>query len=140
MSSSSPSRPDDVRPRASDDDRERVSSALGTAFANGSLDSLEHEQRLTRAWEARYIDELAALTCDLPGPASAELARARRESDTREWLQEWRWWLGGAVIMTAIWAVQAARSGPDFYWPLVPLGVWAAVLVAVAVWPSPDEE
>lgn len=131
---------DDVRPRASDEDRERVATILGDAFARGALDLSEHEQRLTCVWEARYTDELTSLTRDLPGPTGADLDRARRDSETREWLQEWRWWLGGAVIMTAIWAAQAARSGPDFYWPLAPLGIWAAVLVAAAIWPSKDQE
>lgn len=74
-------------------------------------------------------------------PASADdVARAQRDSDLREWLVEWRWWLGGAVIMSAIWAVRAIRSGPNFYWPLVPLGIWAAILVAVAIWPSQHEK
>jgi hypothetical protein len=35
--------------------------------------------------------------------------------------------------MAAIWAVNAIRSGPKFLWPTVPLGIWAAVLVAVAI-------
>ncbi len=127
-------------PRASDDDRERVAIALGEAFARGSLDATEHEQRVSSTWQACYVEELATLTNDLPGPGRVEVARAQRESELREWLREWRWWLGGAVIMSAIWGVQAIRSGPDFYWPLVPLGIWAAVLVAVAIWPSQDEK
>jgi hypothetical protein len=45
---------------------------------------------------------------------------------------------GWAVIMTAIWGVQAIRSGADFFWPVVPLGIWAAILVAVAIWPHHD--
>lgn len=141
MSPSSPT-PDQDRPgaRASDDDRERVAIALSDAFVRGSLDAPEHEQRVSRAWQACYTEELTALTRDLPGPVASDVARARRDADLREWLQEWRWWLGGAVIMSAVWGVQAIRSGVDFYWPLVPLGVWAAVLVAVAIWPPQDAE
>lgn len=141
MSTSSP-RPDETSPhaRASDADRERTAIALGEAFARGSLDFTEHEQRVSRAWDARHVAELAALTDDLPGPAATDLARTRRDSEMREWIQEWRWWLGGAVIMSAIWGFQAIRSGLDFYWPLVPLGIWAAVLVAVAIWPSPEDK
>lgn len=121
--------------RATDDDRERVSEALGDAFARGSLDAAEHQQRVARVWDARYVKDLCALTGDLPGPDAAEVARAQRESDAHEWGVEWRWWLGGAVIMSAVWGAQAIRSGLDFYWPLVPLGIWAAILVAVAIWP-----
>ncbi len=116
--------------------------ALGDAFARGSLDAAEHKQRVADAWQARYIQELTVLTGDLPGrgPSAADVTRAQRDSDVREWLQEWRWWLGGAVIMSTIWGVRAIRSGPDFYWPLVPLGIWAAILVAVAIWPSQHEK
>ncbi len=132
--------PDDDSPRgrASDDDRERANAALGDAYARGALDAVEHEERISLVWEARHVGELEALTRDLPGPGADEVARARRDSDLREWLQEWRWWLGGAVVMSAIWGVEAVRSGPDFYWPLIPLGIWAAILVAEAIWPAPD--
>lgn len=141
MKTSSPTPHDSSpSPRASNDDRERVALTLGEALARGSLDAVEHEERVSRARQARYTQELASLTCDLPGPAPADLARAQRESDARDWLQEWRWWLGGAVIMSTIWGVRVLRSGPGFYWPLIPLGIWAAVLVAVAIWPSPNEK
>ena len=95
--------------------------------------------RRARVWKARYVEELAARCVDLPGPADADVARARRESDWREWVLEWRWWLGGAAIMSAIWGIQAIRSGPDFFWPIAPLGIWAAILVAVAIWPQTDD-
>lgn len=121
--------------RVTDDDRTRAVLVLGDAFARGSLDAAEYEQRVGRAWRSRRAVELADLTDDLPAPSEAEVARGRRDSDMREWLQEWRWWLGGAVILSAVWGVQAIRTGPDFFWPLVPLGIWAAVLIAVAIWP-----
>ncbi len=125
--------------RASDDDRERVAAVLGAAYARGVLDADEHEQRIARTWEARHIAELATLTRDLPGPDRDEVARVQRDTDLREWLEEWRWWLGSALVMSAIWGVQVVRSGPDFYWPLIPLGIWAAILVAVAIWPAQDK-
>lgn len=140
MRPSSPT-PDEGSPRAraSDDDRERVTAALGDAYARVALDAVEHEQRISRAWEARHVEELATLTSDLPGPGAADVARSQRDSDLREWLQEWRWWLGGAVVMSAIWGVHVVRSGPDFFWPLIPLGIWAAILVAEAIWPAQDK-
>lgn len=62
-----------------------------------------------------------------------------KDSELREWLDEWRWWLGGAVILSAVWAIQVLRTGTRFYWPIGPLGVWAAVLVAVAIWPRREK-
>jgi hypothetical protein len=53
-------------------------------------------------------------------------------------MTEWRWWFGAAIIMSALWGIQAIRSAPGFFWPLVPLGIWAAILIAVAVWPRPE--
>ncbi len=125
--------------RATDEDRERTASTLAEAFAHGSLDADEHGLRLSRAWEARHVGELATLTSDLPGPSGPAVARAQRDSDLREWLQEWRWWLGGAVILSGVWGVRAIGAGPGFFWPVVPLGVWAAILVAVAIWPREDK-
>ncbi len=64
------------------------------------------------------------------------LARERDRKDLREWLAEWRYWLGGGVIMSAVWGVQCLRKDElGFYWPVTPLSIWAAVLVAIAVWP-----
>lgn len=139
--SPSSSTPDDssVWTRATDEDREHSANALSDAFARGSLDAVEHEHRVSHVWQARFTEELAALTSDLPGQAVSDPDRNHRDSEVRAWLQEWRYWLGAAVILAAIWGVQALRSGPDFYWPSVPLGIWAAVLVAVAIWPSQDK-
>ncbi len=58
----------------------------------------------------------------------------------REWGEEWRWWLGVAVILTGVWGVVSLMDGELVpYWPLVPLGIWAAVLLASAIWPSDGE-
>ncbi|SPT64272.1 hypothetical protein [Actinomadura madurae] len=41
--------------------------------------------------------------------------------------------------MTAIWAVTSLRAGEwTHFWPVVPLGIWAAILVSYAIWPSDD--
>jgi hypothetical protein len=51
----------------------------------------------------------------------------------REWYREWRFWLGGAVILFVIWGVECLRKGGLIWpWPVVPLAIWAAVLVALA--------
>ena len=54
--------------------------------------------------------------------------------ERRKWLNEWREWLGGAVIMIAIWGTTSLMSGSfHAFWPAIPLGIWAAVLVAGAI-------
>ncbi len=120
--------------RVSDGDRDEVLRLLAAALAEGRLDPQEHAIRSGRALEARTGDELAMLTADLPAPALSRTERDRK--DLAEWLAEWRYWLGGAVIMSAIWGANCLQKGePVYYWPVMPLGVWAAVLVAVAIWP-----
>lgn len=66
----SPARkPSDLR--ASDDDRERVVVVLAEAVADGRLTLEEHSDRVQRAYQARTLGELAALTTDL-APAAGQ--------------------------------------------------------------------
>lgn len=51
--------------RASDADRERVVTVLAGAVADGRLTLEEHTQRVTLAYSARTLGELAELTSDL---------------------------------------------------------------------------
>jgi hypothetical protein len=68
----SPARkPSDLR--ASDDDRERVVELLAAAAADGRLTLEEHSHRVQRAYQARTLGELAALTTDLVSPAGQPL-------------------------------------------------------------------
>jgi hypothetical protein len=55
--------------RASDFERDRVVTLLGEAAADGRLTPGEHADRVERAYQARTLGELAALTTDLVGPA-----------------------------------------------------------------------
>jgi Domain of unknown function (DUF1707)/Cell wall-active antibiotics response 4TMS YvqF len=55
--------------RASDSDRERVITMLGSAAADGRLTPDEHADRVERACRARTLGELAPLTVDLAAPA-----------------------------------------------------------------------
>ncbi|MEU1939320.1 DUF1707 domain-containing protein [Streptomyces coeruleorubidus] len=120
--------------RVSDRDRDEALGVLAAALAEGRLDPHEHEIRSRRALLARTADELAVLTADLP--ASAPTRSEQDRKDLREWLAEWRYWLGGAVIMSGIWGARCAQKGElTYYWPVTPLGVWAAVLIAIAIWP-----
>lgn len=120
--------------RVSDRDRDETLGVLAAALAEGRLDPHEHEIRSTRVLRARTADELAALTADLPAPAPTRSEQDRK--DLSEWLAEWRYWLGGAVIMSGVWGARCAQKGElTYYWPVTPLGVWAAVLIAIAIWP-----
>ncbi|GAA4606186.1 hypothetical protein BJY16_005698 [Actinoplanes octamycinicus] len=122
--------------RAADADRAATAARLAAALGEGRIDLAEFDRRTAVAAAATTVGELASLAADLPVPV--EQARAeRRRRERAEWLAEWRYWLGGAVIMNAVWAVHSVRDGePQRYWPVVPLGIWAAILVAVAIWPS----
>ncbi|MDA2814558.1 DUF1707 domain-containing protein [Nocardiopsis sp. RSe5-2] len=133
--------------RASDADRDATAERLATALAEGRLDLQEYERRLDAAMAAVHLGDLRALTADLPAPPPAPAPVEERPlvtagggeaaSPWKEWVDEWRWWLGGAVIMTGIWGVTSIMGGALLpFWPLVPLGIWAAILVAAAIWPD----
>ncbi|MFC4053634.1 DUF1707 domain-containing protein [Actinomadura syzygii] len=132
--------------RASDQDRDSTVQRLGDALSEGALDTVEHRRRLHRALTAATRGDLHRLTADLPESRAAhdraETARrtAETEADKRAWLDEWGYWAGGAAIMTVIWAASAVHKGEwTFFWPVVPLGIWAAILVSYAIWPSHDD-
>ncbi|MFD7630897.1 DUF1707 domain-containing protein [Streptomyces sp. NPDC059851] len=123
--------------RVSDADRDRALGILAGALAEGRLDVQEHASRAQAALRARTADDLGVLTADLPAPKPTRAERAEQDrKDLAEWLAEWRYWLGGLVLMSAVWGVRCLQKGElTYYWPVAPLGVWAAVLVAVAIWP-----
>lgn len=125
--------------RVTDAERSRTVAALDDAFLRGALEPDEHESRVAGAWAARDVLELTTLAEDLPDPDAAAALESQRSSDLTAWLEEWRWWLGTAVVLSSVWGVQAARGGLDFFWPLIPLSVWAAILVAVAIWPGDQD-
>jgi hypothetical protein len=52
--------------RAGDKDRQRVVEQLGKHFAEGRLAVEEFDERAVRAHASVYLDELPALTADLP--------------------------------------------------------------------------
>jgi hypothetical protein len=60
--------------KASDADRDQVLAVLSESFQAGRLTSEELEDRTGRALSARTLDELEALTADLPrvGPAGPD--------------------------------------------------------------------
>ena len=54
------------RMRAGDKDRQRVVEQLGKHFGEGRLTVAEFDERVIRAHASVYLDELPALTADLP--------------------------------------------------------------------------
>jgi hypothetical protein len=54
------------RMRAGDKDRQGVVEQLGKHFGEGRLTVEEFDERVVRAHRATYLDELPALTVDLP--------------------------------------------------------------------------
>lgn len=137
-----------VRPglRASDRDRDTTAERLGDALADGALSAAEYQARLERALGAVTHAELTVLTADLPvsGTAGARAAAraesARRLADRLRWRKELLYWVGGAVIMNVIWAARSISEGRlEDYWPALPLGIWAAILISYVFWPERDK-
>ena len=144
------------RIRASDSERDLTVERLTSAFVEGRLDREEHARRVGLALNAVLYGELCSLTADLPPTGTTvpsprpsrprhdrwytEAAPTARTVPWEEWNEEWRWWLGVAVALTGIWAVACVMGGVLVpYWPLVPLGIWGAVLLASLIWPSETE-
>jgi hypothetical protein len=130
---------DRSRLRVSDADRSATAERLRIAVDEGRLDLTEYDSRLRSAYASRTYGELDAVTADLPavaGPPAKKESRA--VADRRAWQSEWRDWLGGAVIMLAIWGTTSLVSGGLIaFWPAIPLGIWAAVIVAGALGKKP---
>ncbi|MEV5572282.1 DUF1707 domain-containing protein [Spirillospora sp. NPDC052269] len=144
---SSPFTQPPVRPglRAGDRDRDAVAERLGDALADGALSAAEYQARLDRAMGAVTQAELAALTADLPesgtagARAAAAVASAHRRADRLRARKEVLYWVGGAVIMTVLWAAKSISQGHlEDYWPAWPLGIWGAILLSYVFWPSRD--
>lgn len=124
--------------RVSNDEREVVVDTLGLAMSEGRLTLVEYEQRLDAVWASTTRGDLAEVVRDLPAAEESTAADVTHtRSEWREYLDEWRWWLGGAVVMNGIWAVQWISDGePNSYWPLWPLGIWGIILIAMVFMPE----
>ncbi|MER7013120.1 DUF1707 domain-containing protein [Saccharopolyspora sp. NPDC000359] len=119
--------------RASDGDREAVAQRLRAALDEGRLSLPEYDERLQQAYAATTYGELQPLTADLPEPTPPKRSKqlAKREKRKRKQVKEWRDWGGVAVILVAIWLFTSIASGePSFFWPMIPLGIWAAVILS----------
>jgi hypothetical protein len=111
------------RIRASDAEREDYAKILRAAMAEGRLTLEEGEERLASVYAAKYRDELAPLTTDLPDGGRRALydtpeAREEHERHARRALT------GHAGLIAVIGAVLVglwALSHAHFFWPIIPL-------------------
>ncbi|MFG3255271.1 DUF1707 domain-containing protein [Streptomyces sp. NPDC048172] len=120
--------------RASDADRNLVLTILDTALANGRLNQEEHDSRSSAALAARTLGDLASVTYDLPEAedhAREVRGAQQRVAALKVWARRWRIWLQAVVCLSAIWGVDSlARHELTYCWPVFPLGIWSALLVA----------
>ncbi|GHD26873.1 DUF1707 SHOCT-like domain-containing protein [Nocardiopsis kunsanensis] len=136
--------------RASDGERDLTVERLARAFAEGRLDREEYDRRVDSALMAVRVGELGRLTADLPRPTfSGRRPRfngTRRGGDLgswavplREWNDEWRAWGGAALVLTGLWGITSVVGGALFpFWPVVPLAIWAALLLVSALVPGQE--
>jgi hypothetical protein len=119
--------------RASDRERDRTARLLSEHHAAGRLDGDEFAERLDRVYAAKTVDDLDALTADLPAIdlyplPSASLPRHRVGSGGLPSASVISG-AGGAAGSGGIWAGRVP-SGPVVLW-----GSWSAVMaVCLTLW------
>jgi DUF1707 SHOCT-like domain len=123
-SPSSPPQPGELR--VSDQDRERVITALNEHAGAGRLTTEELEERVQAVYDAKTQGQLDAVRRDLPVTAQ-EAKRAysqRRAQLSRRMLQQTGGSAGLFVVCTAIWLASGATGA---FWP-----VWILIIVALS--------
>jgi len=107
------------RLRTSDTEREQVAEILRAAMTEGRLTLEEGEERLGQVYAAKYRDELAPLTADLPDNGRRALAATpEAQAATRRGVRRHAGFVATlALFLTALWAL----SGAHFFWPAIPL-------------------
>ena len=132
---SEPAGPESLR--AGNADRERVVAQLNGAFAEGRLDVRELDERVTAAYAAKTLGELAPLTADLPSSRSPvprpTASPTRRAADREIEHGSRRAAVGGALALflvnVLIWAAVSLGTGDFIYfWP-----IWTAIPFVLAV-------
>jgi hypothetical protein len=107
------------RVRTSDPEREQVAEILRAAAAEGRLTLEESDERLARAYAAKYRDELAPLTADLPSGGWEALSRTPEAlaAASRRLRRHGSFTVLAIGVLIALWLL----SGAHFFWPLVPI-------------------
>jgi uncharacterized protein DUF1707 len=108
------------RLRASDADRQRVAARVQQASAEGRLTLDETEDRLGSVYAAKYLDELDALTADLP---------AEHPEKTSRFPSSLRVHTAVVTVLSVFLVVRWIVSGVAFFWPLVPI-FWLGLSLA----------
>lgn len=121
--------------RAADTDRVAVAQRLQLAVDEGRLDITDFDDRLQRAYAAKTYGELDRLVADLPAPQAALVKAPDRTVARREEMSgEWRSWAGTSLVLITIWGISSVASGGAlFFWPMFPVGIWGAILLASMV-------
>ena len=120
------------RLRTSDKEREHVAEILRAAMAEGRLDLTEGEERLAATYAAKFRDELAPLTADLPDGGRRALADTpEAKIATRRSLRRHASIVVSiGMILTGFWII----SGAEFFWPAIPLAFLVMGLIRHARW------
>lgn len=137
--------PGDASMRASDADREATAERLRVALVEGRLDISEYDERLTAAYGALTMGDLAKLIEDLPAPppVKPDPVLVRKQEQRRKLVKEWRDWAGTSMVLIGIWAVVLFAGGATFFWPIIPMAIWALIIVVGMLFgdePSEGEE
>ncbi|MFI1987841.1 DUF1707 domain-containing protein [Actinoplanes sp. NPDC020271] len=98
-----------TRLRTSDTEREQTAEILRAAMGEGRLTLDEGAERMTAAYAAKFRDELAALTGDLPP--------LRRPATRRSVQRQVSFTMILAGVLIGLWVL----SGAHFFWPALPL-------------------
>lgn len=111
--------------RASDTDRERAAQGLRDHYGAGRLSEAELSERVEDVYGARTIQELEALTLDLPTAGGALPATGRPGGLRLSFNIHLTVFLLVNLMLVGIWAA----SGGGYFWPIWPVLGWG---IAVA--------
>ncbi len=103
-------RPVPQRMRASDAEREQIATILRAAMTEGRLTLEEGEERLGAVYAAKFRDELAPFTADLPDGGRQALAETPEARAVGRLAARRRagFWVAIAVVLIALWALPGA--------------------------------
>jgi Domain of unknown function (DUF1707) len=120
------------RLRASDAEREQVATIVRAAMTEGRLTLDEGEERLATVYAARFRDELAPCTADLPDGGRHALADTpgAQAAARRQVRRHAGFVVAVALLLTALWGL----SGAIFFWPAIPLTFLVMGLARQARW------
>jgi len=111
--------PGTSRLRTSDDEREQVASILRAAVTEGRLTLQEGDDRLAKAYEAVYRDQLAPLTADLPNGGWDALARTPEALAAAQ--RAVRRHVSVVALVAGLLVGAWLLSGAVFFWPIFPI-------------------